>query len=170
MPVSFHAKFCKQCGSIVKSNPVGPTIRPTRKPGPLRAIAFVVASVAALVVLMAIRGIEFPQMGSPASRDVPTRSNLSHNRSTQFTITVKGEDGMQFQGSYLVLDGAESSSKSVGGTVPQTYTASGSMVSTSFQKKSSTTGILIVSVFRGNEFVKQESTTAPYGVVTLATR
>jgi len=85
-----------------------------------------------------------------------------------FTIEVSGTADLKFSGSYLVItaDGT-STSRSVDGTVPQTYTVTGTMVSVSFQKRTEG-GLLQVRILKDGRAVASESTTAAYGVVSVA--
>lgn len=87
---------------------------------------------------------------------------------SDFTIKVTGTNGLSFSGSYMGVTSGGTTSKSVDGTVPATYTVSGSIVSCSFQKKSES-GSLAVQILKDNKVVKESDTTAAYGVVTAAT-
>jgi predicted nucleic acid-binding Zn ribbon protein len=86
-----------------------------------------------------------------------------------FTIRVTGDAGLKFHGSYMIVSNSgSSSSQSVEGVTPTTYNATGKIISTSFQKKGER-GNLRVEILRGSEVVKQSSTSAEYGVVSVAT-
>jgi hypothetical protein len=89
---------------------------------------------------------------------------------SQYEIKVTGDAGMKFSGSYMVVEvGGSSTSKSVEGTVPASYSVAGSMVSVAFQKQSDTGGRLKVAILKGGKVAKESETTAAYGMVTVAT-
>lgn len=88
----------------------------------------------------------------------------------KFEIRVSGTDGTPFSGSYMAVTNGSSTSHTVDGTIPESYMVSeATMVSVAFQKKS-TDGSLTVTILRDGESVKTESTTAAYGMVTVATQ
>ena len=86
-----------------------------------------------------------------------------------FTISVTGTVGAQFSGSYMVTSSGGSESKSVDGTIPASYTVTGTIVSVTFQKQAEDISILKVEIKKGNIVVKSSETTAAYGVVSVAT-
>ena len=86
-----------------------------------------------------------------------------------FTIQVRGDDGLEFHGSYMVTVAGSSQSQSVEGRVPQDYSVSGKIVSVSFQKKAEQ-GSLRVALVKNGEVVKSAETSAAYGMVTAASR
>jgi hypothetical protein len=90
---------------------------------------------------------------------------------SQFTIRVTGSPGTSFSGSYMVVNSnGGSTSRTVQSTVPENYTVSdASVVSVAFQKKEAG-GTLTVELLRDGEMVKSGTTTADYGMVTLASR
>ena len=88
----------------------------------------------------------------------------------KFEIRIAGTEGKPFSGSYMVLVNGSSTSHSVEGIIPQSYIVpDATMVSVAFQKKS-TDGTLRVTILRDGESVKTDSTTAEYGMVTIATQ
>lgn len=88
---------------------------------------------------------------------------------SKFTIKVSGTSGLKFSGSYMtVRAGGASTSKSVEGTVPAEYNLRGIIVSCTFQKQSEK-GNLRVDIFKDGTGVSQSETSAPYGVVSVAT-
>jgi len=93
---------------------------------------------------------------------MPTESN--------FKIKIVGSHNIKFSGSYMVVtaDG-HSSSHTVDGIVPAEYDVKGWIVSCSFQKQSEQ-GSLSVLVYRNGQLMDQSTTSAAYGVVTLAIR
>jgi len=96
-------------------------------------------------------------------------SRSSRPGDQEFTIRVTGDSGLKFRGDYmLVASGQSSASKSVEGTTPSTYTATGTMLSISFQKQCEG-GALRVTILRGGTIVRESSTTAAFGVVTVTT-
>jgi hypothetical protein len=93
---------------------------------------------------------------------MPTESN--------FKIKIVGSHNIKFAGSYMIVtsDG-QSSSHTVDGVVPAEYDMKGWIISCSFQKQSEQ-GSLSVIVYRNGQLINQSTTTAAYGVVTIATR
>ena len=88
---------------------------------------------------------------------------------SKFDIMVTGTTDTKFTGSYLVLEAdGSSTSHSVEGTVPVDYTATGWIVSCVFQNKDAY-GLLGVTIHKNGILVGGSSTSAAYGVVTLAT-
>jgi hypothetical protein len=63
---------------------------------------------------------------------------------------------------------SDASEKSVDGCGSETFAVSGSIVSVLFQKKDDAPIPLTVQLLSGSDVVKEDSTTAAYGVVTLA--
>jgi len=89
---------------------------------------------------------------------------------TEFEIKVSGTTGLEFSGSYMaVTSGGQSTSKSVDGVVPATYSVKGNIVSAVFQKKAES-GTLKVEILKGGKVVNSSDTTAAYGVVSVATQ
>lgn len=86
-----------------------------------------------------------------------------------FTVQIRGDDGLEFHGSYMITGGGSAQSQSVQGVVPQDYTISGRIVSASFQKKAKE-GNLRLSILKNGEIIKTAETSADYGVVTAASR
>jgi len=70
-------------------------------------------------------------------------------------------------GAISVVSG-DATQKSVEGCDTETFAASGSIVSVVFQKKDDASNPLTVQLLSGSDVVKEESTTAAYGVVALA--
>jgi hypothetical protein len=62
----------------------------------------------------------------------------------------------------------DATQKSVDGCGTETFAVSGSIVSVSFQKKDDKSNPLTVQLLSGSDVVKEDSTTAAYGVVALA--
>lgn len=98
----------------------------------------------------------------------PITQGIGGVLASDYVIKVTGSDKCKFSGSYmLVTADGQSQSKSVEGRVPAEYTASGSIVSTSFQKQAEN-GILKVQILKGGKLVNESETTAAYGVVSAA--
>lgn len=91
---------------------------------------------------------------------------LSGGRSN-YVIRVEGSPGLSFSGSYMVVTGNGSQQKSVESTVPASYNVSGSIVSATFQKQSES-GSLNASIEMNGRTVQKSSTSAAYGVVSVA--
>jgi len=88
----------------------------------------------------------------------------------EFTIRIEGAEGAKFSGSYAVVQSdGQNSTKSVDGTVPAEYTATGSLVSTSFQKQGED-GMLVVKIYEGDELVAEQNTEAAFGVVAVTSQ
>jgi hypothetical protein len=92
-----------------------------------------------------------------------------------FTIKVSGTTGSEFRGSLLVvMSDGQPGSESVNGTVPQEYSVTGtnritvSMLSVELQKQTEER-TLKVEILKDDEVIANSETTAPYGVVSVAT-
>lgn len=98
-----------------------------------------------------------------------TSSSGGFSSNKTYTISVTGSSGVAFSGSIGGIDSnGDYISQSVDGTVPHTYTFTGSMVSVVFQNQGES-GTLTVQILEGSTILKQASTTAAYGVVSVAT-
>lgn len=84
-----------------------------------------------------------------------------------YVIRVEGSPGLSFSGSYMGVTSSGSQQQSVDGTVPASYNVSGSIVSATFQKQSEN-GSLTVSIEMNGRSVQKSSTSAAYGVVSIA--
>lgn len=106
--------------------------------------------------------------GNSPTGSSPSKS-VSSIFSSNYTVNVSGTPGLDFSGSYMVVTASgKSESKSVDGTVPQSYQLTGSIVSVSFQKKSEG-GVLEVQILKDGRVVSASDTSAAYGVVTATT-
>jgi hypothetical protein len=83
--------------------------------------------------------------------------------------SLTGSSNVKFTGGYMVVaaDGS-STSQSVEGTVPAQYNVSGTIVSCEFQNQFQW-GALIVTILKNGSWAAEASTSAAYGVVTVAT-
>lgn len=100
--------------------------------------------------------------------DAPSTTSAKGPR--PFLITVTGTEGLSFQGTYMTMQkNGESSSRSVNGVIPATFETLGHIVSLSFQKQSQG-GEMKVFIQSKGVTLKTESTTAPYGLVSIATQ
>jgi hypothetical protein len=88
---------------------------------------------------------------------------------TTYVVRVEGSPGLSFSGSYMGVTSGGSQQQSVDGVVPASYTVSGSIVSATFQKKAER-GTLNVSIETNGRAVQNSSTSAAYGVVSLASK
>lgn len=80
------------------------------------------------------------------------------------------EVGIPFHGSYMTMaPGGSSSSQSVEGVTPQSYSTSGVLVSTTFQMKGTYEATLRVEIKVNGSVKKSAQTSAAYGVVSVAT-
>ncbi len=87
----------------------------------------------------------------------------SHN------YVVKVDYNNSFSGSIMVVKDGKSEQRSVESSGPTHYDEQGQMVSVSFQKKSGF-GTMTVEILRDGQSVAKNSTSAEYGVVTVAGR
>ncbi len=100
----------------------------------------------------------------------PSAISLDPSKPKAFKISVGGTPGIPFQGSYMTTQpNGQSSSRSVEGVTPTSFNASGWMVSTAVQKKDSG-GELSVSIQVEGITLKTETTSVPYGMVSIATQ
>lgn len=97
----------------------------------------------------------------------PTSSSNSSNSSSSASgIQVKVSDSGSWSGSY----GDTSGSQTVDGSGSKTFevTGSPSVVSACFQKKDGGSGTLTVEILEDGNVVETKSTSAQYGVVSIA--
>jgi len=145
-------RYCNWCGTAVGEVPEpisGATVKKTTP-----SVQSIFCAVLALAIIIGVFVSQSPGF-SPPSQD--------------FTIRVSGTSGLDFSGSYSVMkDGIITSSETVYGVVPTQYRAKGAAVSAAFQKQSES-GTLKVQILKGGKVVKEEQTTAAYGVVSVAT-
>jgi hypothetical protein len=88
-----------------------------------------------------------------------------------FTIKLTGTEGTAFSGSYMAFSAdGKSTSTTVAGKVPAQYRIEGAIASVSFQKQSDDMATLRVEILKGQEVAAEANTSAPYGVVSVATR
>lgn len=80
-----------------------------------------------------------------------------------YTIEVSGTSGTEFTGSI----GGGSSSRTVEGTVPASYTVSG-WPAVAVIQKTDEYGFISVTIKKDGETLDSESTSASYGVVTVS--
>jgi hypothetical protein len=92
---------------------------------------------------------------------------IASGGNSSYVVRVEGSPGLSFSGSYMGITGGGSQQQSVDGTVPASYTVSGSIVSATFQKQSEN-GALTVSIEMNGHIVQKSSTSASYGVVSVA--
>lgn len=117
-------------------------------------------SVAIVLVLLAL-------VASAGCSVAITPTNVVH----EFEIQINVRDGGRFSGSYMVvMPNGSSQSRSVEGAGYASYSASGSMVSSAFQKQTDGSAMMLVTILRDGTVVTSSSTTAAYGVVSLATQ
>ncbi|GAH92477.1 unnamed protein product [marine sediment metagenome] len=75
---------------------------------------------------------------------------------------------VRFSGNYILITSDGSTSRSVDGRTPAEYTVKGIIVSCVFQKTGEK-GSLKVEILKGGTVVNSSSTTAAYGIVSVAT-
>jgi hypothetical protein len=155
--IQLEAIVCKHCGRHVGSTP------PIEAKKPPSKIVIFGGGFIVLCLLIAV-------VGQFMTNTTGTRGSSSLFSSTDsFTIKVTGDQGLEFQGGYMVVQSGSSDSKSVEGEVPAKYEVQGVMVSVSFQKKGEA-GRLRVEIFKNGVLIKSADTTAAYGVVSVATQ
>lgn len=132
---------------------------------PLTGIAILMASVIAIIVIVFItqdRGI-INFVPSPQ-----TVSKIVNVINPETEIKITGSPGLKFQGTYMSIEaGGASVSRSVEGVVPETFYSKGAITSVVFQKNQPE-GFLEVTFVRNGQVVAKQSTTAEFGVVTVA--
>jgi hypothetical protein len=149
------SRLCLQCGSSVTSQ------EPTKKRQNMTLVAVLLLVIIGCAVYLITNGYVGEPMGE-LGRVVGIAEQ-------DFTIRVTGDTDLKFHGSYMVISsGGSSNSQSVEGVTPTAYNATGKIVSASFQKKGKG-GNLRIEILRGGEVVKQSSTSAAYGLATVAT-
>ena len=89
----------------------------------------------------------------------------------EFGIEVSCDAGHRFTASYMVVaaDGS-STSRSVEGQTVWRTNAKGVAVSVVAQRSTDEVGALTVKVYKDGKVVKEETTTAKYGMVSVAVR
>jgi len=124
---------------------------PTREDEPMRIVRIVmVASLIALVMTMA-------SCSSKSSKD------------SDFLVQLEGDARMKVSGSMMVVKGDGTSvSETLTVTLPHTRPVKGTVVSVSMQKQDGGSGTLRVRIVKDNKVVAEGSTSAAYGVVTVA--
>jgi len=107
---------------------------------------------------------------APATITIPEPAPKAPTSSSNFQIIVRGTAGLKFSGSYMTVtwDG-KTTSRTVDGTVPAEYSASGMIASVAFQKQVES-GTLIVEIFKAGQLLNAADTSAAYGVVLVATQ
>ncbi len=151
------AKVCRFCSrSVIQAEPV--------KRKPPTAGRIVVGLIASIVIFYYV----FSFIGSMGSPSQGMLRALTPKEST-FTLRVSGSPGLKFHGSYLVMHSGSSESKSVEGAVPDSFSVTGMMVSTSFQKQGKG-GELVLEILKDGQVIKSADTAAEFGLVTAATQ
>ena len=126
-----------------------------------KIISIVIVCCLALIVIALITGGASPDANTSSSD-----SSSSDSAATGVQVRVN-YDG-QWSGS--ILDG-EGTSQSFDGTGPETIDVEGdswNMISTTFQKSDSGSGKMTVEMIKDGKVAKSGSTTAQYGVVSVA--
>lgn len=91
-----------------------------------------------------------------------------HSGEEIFVIAVQGSREVTFRGSHLVTAGTgESTDNAIAGTVPAEFSVVGTSVYLSVQRQSPG-GEIEITISKNGGTVKRQRTSAPYGVVTLA--
>lgn len=91
---------------------------------------------------------------------------------TPFTMRISGTPGVQFKGTYnLVNARGNSTSHTISGTVPKTYTIGpGTLMLSVAIHKMGRAGTLRLDVSQGPRHVVGHQTSSPYGGLTVAAR
>jgi predicted nucleic acid-binding Zn ribbon protein len=153
-PVPEGQQFCGGCGAAASSTAVAP---PRKKASPI-----VVYGGGLLIALLLWVVLGSEEVANPFQQIAG---------SSAFEIRVSGTPGKRFSGSYMVMGGdGSSTSHTVQDVTPHSYPVpKAMMVSVAFQKQD-TEGVLNVEILRNGEAIKAASTTADYGMVTIATQ
>lgn len=119
--------------------------------------------------------------GMPGSDDSPPATAPVAPVESTFVITVTGmskskdlksltgSDSVKFSGNYMTVTASGSStSQTVDGTVPATYKTTGSIVYCEFQNQGKY-GWLDVTITKDGAWAAQATTSAAYGIVSVAT-
>lgn len=168
------ARFCNHCGHPLGLNgeeqqsfhseapPELEDAPSTRPPsiGIVQVLTALIFLVIVYIVVVVVRNADTVKSVLPSSLD---QALASH-----YTIRISGTDGLGFTGSYMQMQASGgSTSKSVDGTIPAEYEIEGSITSAAFQKKGES-GTLHVVLEKNGTVVKEEETTAAYGMVSVA--
>jgi hypothetical protein len=118
--------------------------------------------------------VSIPEEPAPPVPVVPAESTfvitVTGMSNSKDLKSLTGSDSVKFAGSYLTLTaGGSSTSQSVEGTVPAIYGTTGTMVSCEFQNMGEY-GWLDVTITKDGAWAGQSTTSAAYGVVTVATQ
>jgi hypothetical protein len=117
--------------------------------------------------------VSIPEEPAPIAAPVVTDSTwvitvtgMTKNKDLKY---LTGSDSVKFTGNYLTITaGGSSTSQSVEGTVPATYTVTGTMVSCEFQNAGKY-GWLDVTITKNGAWAAQSTTSAAYGIVMAST-
>ena len=118
---------------------------------------------------LAVAEPETAQHGSDPSPKPEAGSEPADEEVGEIFVRVTGDPGIKFQGSIGTLDG----SRSVDGTTPQEFAVEVDTGALAFDSVSANaqnsdgTGNLVVQIVRDGEVVKEQSTTAQYGVADV---
>ena len=126
-----------------------------------KILSIVVVCCLALIVIGLITGGASPDANTSSSDSSSSGDDVS---GVQVKVTYDG----QWSGS--IMDG-EGTSQSFDGTGPETIDVEGdswSMVSTTFQKRDIGSGKMTVEIIKDGKVAKSGSTSAQYGVVSVA--
>jgi hypothetical protein len=139
----------------------------------------VFALILVVVLLTSIAGCSSPAVSIPEEPAPPvpvvpaeftfviTVTGMSKSKDLK---SLTGSDSVKFSGNYMTMTASGSStSQTVEGTVPATYETTGSIVSCEFQNMGEY-GWLDVTVTKDGAWAGQSTTSAAYGVVTVATQ
>ncbi len=121
------------------------------------------------VVLLLVMGLVV--LGIIATRSVEEEAKEKAKESDTLTVRITGDPGLQFRGSYGT---ARSGQESIDGTIPTEFEVeqesgafAGDILSVTAQKIIPGTGELRIQIVRDGEVMKEQATTAQFGVVTL---
>ena len=149
---------CRHCGEQLAA-------APGRKPAPTGCVAL--AGVALFFFIVSLAS-PHPPTTNPAR---PPAGSLEHRPGAgnpHFVIKVSGSCA-RFSGSLMVIKDGKSESRSVEGSCPASYSEDATMVSVAFQKKDEY-GTLAVDITKDGAPDGSQSTSAAYGMVTVAAR
>jgi len=151
------SRFCAHCGQPLAAAPVQmPAAPPSGPVAGSRSPLAVLGVLGALLALVPVAWI----WGLP---------RWLGGRTSSYEIRVRTSPATRFQGSYAVLaaDGAYSL-QSVEGAGFAMYPVGSQMIASAVFQKHEREGTLILELWRDGELLQQGSTSAEYGVVSLA--
>ena len=158
-------RFCTKCGQPLTGDVCLSCLNQTQdepfpyetKKSSKKLLKFAFIPLIIFVILIAIAAITSLDLNS---------DSITSNQSSGYVLKIISSG--PWRGSIMTVDGSGSSnSKSVDGTGIQSFNVVGNIISVSIQNYSDS-GELIVQLSKNGQILKEERTTASYGVVAFA--